>query len=115
MPDGGKLGAVISFGGASGANTAGQRALICNVTNRTQGLYLLDADGKPSLILKTGVTTDIGKITLIGSATRPPAGLIHAGFGIGLNSQGQVAFSVSIDGGPLTLVLLMPAAGLPGG
>ena len=54
-----------------------------------------DEDRTLSLILKNGTATDLGTITTVGGAS--PAG-------IGLNSQGQVALPVRINGGPYTLV-----------
>ncbi len=68
--------------------------------------YLLEPDGTVKPILKSGQVTELGKITLIGVSSRPAAGLIRGGYGIGLNRQGQVALNVSIDGGPTMLVLL---------
>jgi hypothetical protein len=63
-------------------------------------------DGKLSLILKEGMVTELGTITHLGALV----GTGGSAGGIGLNSQGQVALPVRFDNGPLTLVLLTPAA-----
>jgi hypothetical protein len=116
LTDGGKFSdIVLGYYGVSNANELGQHAFLARLADGSTAAYLLDVDGKPSLILKSGAVTDLGKITLIGTATRPSGGLISWGSGIGLNSKGQVALTVSIDGGPTTLVLLTPGALAPGG
>jgi len=97
MPGGGKL---LAVGAGSPQNTAGQRAFIGWLQDGTKSVYLLEPDGKLSLILNTGATTELGKITNIGSPSP----------GISLNNKGQVALSVEIAGGPDTLVLLTPTA-----
>jgi len=91
----------------------GRGAVINDAVDGANGLqdgstaaYLLEPDGTVKPILKSGQVTELGKITLIGVSSRPAAGLIRGGYGIGLNRQGQVALNVSIDGGPTMLVLL---------
>jgi hypothetical protein len=87
--------------GVSFANGKGEHALLASLTGGISAAYLMGADGTLSLILKSGMMTDLGSITLVGGPGSP---------GVGLNSQGQVAVTVRIDGGPNTVVLLTPAA-----
>jgi hypothetical protein len=95
MPGGGKFDA---FQWVSEANAAGQHAFDATLKNNAEALYLLDADGKLSLILKAGMSTALGRITGV-----------FGGVGIGLNTRGQVAVPVSIAGIPgYVLVLLTP-------
>jgi hypothetical protein len=102
MPDGGKL---WDMGAVSGANRARQRAFIGLLQDGTRSAYLLNADGTTSMILKTGATSDLGKITRIGFPSP----------GISLNSKGQVALNAQIEGRTTTLILLTPAEAAPGG
>jgi IPT/TIG domain-containing protein len=97
MPGGGNLARLLS---TSAANEAGQYAFTAELTDGSTAAYLLNADGKLSLIAKNGMTTDLGVITRIEGA--------NAGTGVALNSKGQVALVVAISGGPETLVLLSP-------
>jgi hypothetical protein len=86
-----------SLASVSDPSQGGQHAAIPYYGDK---VYLLNPDGKLSLILKTGMMTDLGLITaVIGGDARPS---------VGLNSQGQVAVVVQINGGPDTLVLLTP-------
>jgi hypothetical protein len=87
----------------------GQHAFIATLTDGARAAYLMDADGKLSLILKSGTATELGKVTQLGRNTFV-AGLTRGGQGVGLNSQGQEALPVQIEGGPFTIVLLTPAA-----
>jgi hypothetical protein len=98
MPGGGRL---ADFWPPFAFNDAGQFAVPAPLSGGNLAAYRMDADGTLALILKTGTSTDLGTITTVGGAS--PAG-------IGLNSQGQVALPVRINGGPYTLVLLTPAA-----
>lgn len=110
LPDGSKLTTVRQFGASdigltagrhiSRANELGEYAFIATLEGGGVGAYLLDADGKLSLIVKTGMTTDLGTITHINPNPNMAA--------VGLNSKGQVALSVKFDNGPETLVLLTP-------
>lgn len=84
----------------SRANELGEYAFVATPEGGGVGAYRLDADGKLSLILKTGMTTDQGTITQINPNSNMAA--------VGLNSKGQVALSVRFDNGPETLVLLTP-------
>jgi hypothetical protein len=110
LPDGGKLMTLrqLSFSNSgpsahwhiSRANELGEYAFVAMIEGGGVGAYRLDADGKLSPILKTGMTTDQGTITHINPNPNTAA--------VGLNSKGQVALSVKIDNGPETLVLLTP-------
>jgi hypothetical protein len=96
MPGGGTL----LHLGAVALNDAGQSAFIGWLKDGTRSAYLLEPDGKLSLILNTAATTELGRITNVGS---PSAGIC-------LNNRGQVALAVEIAGGPDTIVLLTPTA-----
>jgi hypothetical protein len=94
---------------SNSVNDAGQHAFPLTLTEggtTRRGAYLLDPDGKLSLILKEGMVTELGTITHLGT----PVGTGGSVGGIGLNSQGQVALPVRIDNGPPTLVVLTPTA-----
>jgi hypothetical protein len=100
MPGGGKFrrlnGLGISFG-----NDAGQYAFTAQLDNGT-GAYLVDADGKPSLIVRTGMDVPgLGKVSSVGAP--------YGSFGIGLNNKGQIALPLSVDSVP-TIALLTPSA-----
>jgi hypothetical protein len=108
MPGGGRLSTlqnVFPFSeglrsfAVSAANGAGQHALLATLEDGATAAYLMDPDGKLSLILKSGTITELGQITKVGGPS--PAGL---------NREGQVALVVRIDGGPETIVLLTPVA-----
>jgi hypothetical protein len=105
MPGGGKLKTLFSTGnpfGVSDANAAGQHAFLAVLEDGSTAAYLMAVDGKLSLILKSGTTTDLGTITNVGHGADS--------IGVGLNSRGQVALTVKVSGSPDTLVLLTPAA-----
>lgn len=91
------------------ANDAGQHAFFAEIRedgrSRTAA-YLLEPDGKLSLILKSGMTTDLGTITRVGFAGTIATG--SSSMGVGLNNKGQIALPVQIDNGPATIVLLAP-------
>jgi hypothetical protein len=87
--------------GISYANEEGQHAFLATLANGDTAAYLMDADGKLSLIIRSGMMTDFGKITDVGGALS---------FGIGLNTKGQVALTVRFADGPDTVVLLTPVA-----
>jgi hypothetical protein len=112
MPGGGKLESLqiaahyVEWDTVSFASEMGQHAFLATLEDGSSAAYRLDADGKLSLILKSGTTTELGKITRVGG-TPTPQGLMGS-HGIGLNRKGQVAVSVQIDNGPDTLVLLTP-------
>jgi hypothetical protein len=56
-----------------------------------------------SLILKSGMTTDLGPFTRFGD----PNGS-HFSVGLSLNNQGQIAMAIESGSNPDTLVLLTP-------
>ena len=82
----------------SAATEAGQHTFVATLADNSTGVYRLDADGTLSLVVKTGMTTPLGKVTRFGQYTGPV-----------MNSKGQVVVSISFDNGPETLVLLTPA------
>jgi hypothetical protein len=99
MPGGGKFKSLpLSIYAVSFANDAGQHVILANLQDGATAAYLMQADGTLSLILKSGTTTDLGKITSIGGATS----------GVGFNNKGQVALVVQINEGLDTMVLLTP-------
>lgn len=98
MPGGGKLKSIAGPGLISFPNEAGQHAFYATLEDNTTAAYQMDADGRLSLILKSSTQTELGTITRVG------------GSGLGLNSRGQVALTVRIEGGVDTIVLLTPAA-----
>jgi hypothetical protein len=105
MPGGGTLRRIQSYEvsavGVSVANEAGEHVFIAQIDEEGQGrtaAYLLEPDGRISLILKSGATTDLGVIQSVGGRNGQEA--------VGLNTQGQVAVPVRFAGGPDTLVLL---------
>jgi hypothetical protein len=123
-PDGGRLGDVGGFH-ISPANQAGQHAFVALLRDGSTAAYLLDASGNLSLILRSGMATGLGQITSVGrlASGADPAlnrqvavgynydtNLIPgSGGGVALNSQGQVAVTVQINGGPESIVLLTPS------
>jgi hypothetical protein len=82
----------------SRASAAGQQVIVTLLEGGATADYLLDADGKLSRILKSGMMTDLGAITP--DETSPGA----------VNGQGQVALVLRLNGGPDTLFLLTPTA-----
>jgi hypothetical protein len=106
MPGGGKLqtlpepGLPITLSGApavSSASEAGEHAFLARLEDGSTAAYRLKPTGELSLILKSGATTELGRVTRVGSASFPS---------IALNSRGQVAVGVKIEGQADTLVLL---------
>jgi hypothetical protein len=123
-PDGGKLASASGFN-ISPANEVGQHVVVANLQDGSTAAYRLDADGKISLILRSGMTTELGSITGIGRLSSEEGAalstqsrivygfsyntnLIPGSGGAALNRQGQVALVVQINGGPDTVVLLTP-------
>src|SRR5262249_9025727 len=102
MPEGEKL---LNMGAMSRENKDGQRAFIGSLKTGARSVYLLDATGTVSLVLKKGAITDLGKITQMGDPSP----------GIALNDSGQIALNVGIEGAATTLILLTPAEATPGG
>jgi hypothetical protein len=101
MPDGATLDAVL---GISYGNQAGRHAFVAALENGTTAVYVIGADGGLSLALKSGTVTSLGTITEVGWGT------IGASDGVALNSRGQIAVTVGIEGGADTLVLISPTA-----
>jgi len=89
---------VVQGGTVSAATEAGQHTFLATLDDNSTGVYRLDADGTLSLVVKTGMTTPLGKVTRFGQYA-----------GTAMNSKGQVVASISFDNGPDTLVLLTPA------
>jgi hypothetical protein len=106
MPGGGQFKDLYAVGqayyGVSVSNDAGQHVFRAILADNSQAAYLLDADGKLSLVLKSGATTELGPFTRFGrggSLTSP---------GVSLNNNGQIAMAIKIADGPDTVVLLTP-------
>jgi hypothetical protein len=89
--------------GVSAANAAGQHVILATLEDKSTAAYLMEPDGKLSLILKSGTTTSLGKVLSVG---------IGAGKsqGVALNGKGQVAVTLRLAGGAETVVLLTPPA-----
>jgi hypothetical protein len=100
MPGGGRLW-TLQDGGVSVANDAGQHAFLALLQDGSTAAYRVDVDGKLSLILRSGATTPLGKITQVGSND-------GSSRGIGLNSRGEVALPVTIANGPAMIVRVTP-------
>jgi hypothetical protein len=98
MPGGGELSTVQALG-VSAANDLGQHAFLATLADGATACYLLEPDGRLSLLLKSGAATDLGTIASVG----PGSVESH---GIGLNNQGEVALTVSFAGRPDAIVLL---------
>jgi hypothetical protein len=99
MPGGGKLGRI---GQISALNDAGQAALLAQLDGGASAAYLLDAEGKLTLLVKSGDKTPFGEIVEVGDPYS------RLGSGVGLNNRGQVALSVETGDGLETLVVLTP-------
>jgi hypothetical protein len=65
---------------------------------------LVGADGKLSLIARSGTTTPLGTLTLVS----PDLTTSGSTGGFGINEQGRVALTAQIDNGPDILLLLTP-------
>jgi hypothetical protein len=104
MPGGGKFANLPRNRRSLSAPSAnGQYAFNATLDDGSTGVYLLSLDGTVSLVLKTGMTTNLGPISSLGTD------------GLGVNSKGQVALVVSFSQGQAgisqpTLVLLSPPA-----
>jgi hypothetical protein len=106
MPGGGTLRGIPEDGGLSGnnslayispANAAGEHAFIANLQDGGRGVYRVDPEGRLSLILKEGAATELGNVTRV------------QGWGVALNTQGQVLLALRIGDRPNAIVLLTPA------
>lgn len=85
--------------GVSATNARGQHAILAQLEGGGTAAYLMDADGTLSLLLKSGMTTPLGKIHAVGLGSGRSQG-------IGLNNKGQVALTVQLTGVPNLLVLV---------
>jgi hypothetical protein len=104
MPGGGKL-ASLDQDMVSFANEEGEHVFFARLEGGVTAVYRMKADGTLALVVKSGTKTEQGTITrVLDSASAP---------GLGLNSKGQVALTVRIDGGPSTLVLMTPTTSQP--
>jgi hypothetical protein len=81
----------------STATEAGGHAFVATLDDDSTAVYRLEPDGTLALVVKSGMTTPLGKITRYGQSS-PPA----------MNSQRQLVVSISFDNGPDTLALLTP-------
>lgn len=85
--------------GCSTANQAGEHVLLATLDDNSTAAYRMNARGTLSLILKSGMNTNLGTITRVGVDS--PASL---------NAKGQVALSVRINGSLPMLILMTPPA-----
>jgi hypothetical protein len=80
--------------GVSPASASGEHVLLATLDDNSTAAYRIDADGKLSLILKSGAGTYLGSITKVGFDS--PASI---------NSKGEIALAVRINN--LAAVMLM--------
>jgi hypothetical protein len=85
--------------GCSVPSDAGEHVLLATLEDNSTAAYRMSARGTLSLLLKSGAPTLLGTITRVGVDS--PASL---------NSKGQIALSVRINGGLPAVVLLTPPA-----
>jgi hypothetical protein len=98
LPDGVPLRSV--DGGVSTANDAGQHVFVATRSDNSTAAYRVDADGKATLLLASGTTTELGTLARVGEAST---------LGVSLNNRGQIALVVRFVGArSSTLVLLTP-------
>jgi hypothetical protein len=114
LPGGGIL---QSENGPSYANAQGQHAFLAALRDGSTAAYLIGADNQISLVLKSGTSTELGRLTNVGqgSGVRKDGETVAAdgieggtSFGVGLNNMGQLALTVGIEGEADTLALLTP-------
>jgi hypothetical protein len=104
MPGGGKLGShgigyyANNSPAVSEANSADQHVFIADLQDGTDAVYQVDVDGKLSLVLREGMTTDVGTIGAIRWWDTQAL----------INNRGQVALTVDVDGQGSMVVLLTP-------
>jgi hypothetical protein len=99
MPGGGKCTSGLFNWGF--ANEAGRYPFVVNVDENGvthKAAYLADESGKVSLVVKDGMTTDLGPIKVGGRSS----------FGIAINGKGQIALTGLLNNGPDALLLLTP-------
>jgi hypothetical protein len=110
LPGGGQLKSrafQANFADYNRPNALGQYPIAVSFTeNGTtgSGAYLVGADGKLSLIARSGMTTPLGTLTRVSPFLTSAEGT----GGIGINRQGQVALTAQIDNGPDVILLLTP-------
>jgi hypothetical protein len=87
MPGGGRL-AISSYAilQVSAPNNAGQQAVVAWLEDGALAVYRMDADGRLALLLKSGMTTALGKV----------GGLLGME-GLFINNQGTVALDAQIE------------------
>jgi hypothetical protein len=107
MPGGGRFATVQALG-VSAANELGQHAFLATLADGATACYLLEPDGRLSLLLKSGAETDLGTIASVG------VGSAGSG-GIGLNSRSEVAVTIAVAGSPDAIVRLTPSPSINGG
>jgi hypothetical protein len=115
MPGGGVFQSLLEpqqgLAAVSYSNQLGRHAFLATIGEAGRvrtAAYLVDETGKLSLILKSGMMSDIGPVVNVGLATRLLSG--SGSSGIGLNSKGQVALTMKISDAPNMIVLLTPTA-----
>ena len=107
MPGRGQFNGGALVDGPNRPNGLGQYPIAVSFTENGKigsGAYLVGADGKLSLIARTGMTTPLGTLTRISPFLTSSDGT----GGIGINRQGQVALTAQIDNGPDVILLLTP-------
>ena len=110
MPGGGQFKA--GFVDINRPNALGQYPIGVSFTENGKigsGAYLVGADGKLSLIARTGMTTPLGTLTRV----CPELTSSDCTGGLGINRQGQVALTAQIDNGPDVILLLTPKSPAP--
>jgi hypothetical protein len=102
MPDGGKF-MTLPYHSVGFPNDRGEYPFFAFLNTGGTGAYMVGEDGKLSLILKYGTSTELGPVTSVG---------LGAGnsFGIAMNNNGQVALVIKVKGIPAMLAMLTPAA-----
>jgi hypothetical protein len=106
LPGGGQFRLVQNLGVSEG-NELGQHAILLGLVedgvNRT-GLYLMEPDGKLSLILKSHTTSELGEIQAVGQSTLGGFNYLH----VGLNNKGQFVTNLRYGDRKNAIVLLTP-------
>jgi hypothetical protein len=101
MPDGGQLVSIQDFG-VSAANDLGEHAFLAVLAGGATAAYRMDADGKLSLVLKSGMeTAAMGTIDNVGQGAGTSSG-------ISLNRSGQIAVTLQVGFDVDTIALLTP-------
>jgi hypothetical protein len=98
MPGGGRF-LTLQDAGVSIANDLGQHAFLATLADGATACYLMEPDGRLSLLLKSGAATELGTITRVGPGT-------VESHGIGLNNRDEAALTVGVADHPDAIVLL---------